>query len=299
MTRHYIVAGHRFAMILPDGNPLCERISNYAPFEVPEADTPLFTLEVVDKSQLPALQKEEYYNEPADEPDQPRIEIFRNTDTSGEFRWVFECAPVQKMKICVRIVATEDFSKAKVAVADYETIGQFGLNNAMMLIFAFRTAPLKTLEMHASVIINGGRGYMFLGKSGTGKSTHSSLWMKYIPGSELLNDDNPVVRIEQDGTARVYGTPWSGKTPCYRNLDCPVGAVVRLNQYKENRIRKCGTLEAYATVFPSCSGLRTIDTVADGLHEAIEKMALDVPCYVLDCLPDEGAAVLCHDTVTA
>ena len=299
MTKHYIVAGHRFALTLPDGNPLCGKLSNYAPFEVPEEDTPLFTVELVDKRSLPALRKEAYYSDPTDEPDQPRIEIFRNADESSEYRWVFECAPVQKMPICVKIVATEDFGKAKFAVADNENIGQFGLNNAMMLIFAFRTAPLKTLEMHSSVIMHEGRGYMFLGKSGTGKSTHSSLWMKYIPGCELLNDDNPVVRIDDEGTAIVYGTPWSGKTPCYRNLSCPVGAVVRLNQYKENRIKRCGVLEAYATVFPSCSGLRTIESIADGMHEAIEKMAVAVPCYTLDCLPDEGAAVLCHDTVTA
>ena len=40
---------------------------------------------------------------------------------------------------------------------------------------------------------------MFLGPSGTGKSTHARLWLQYIDSTELVNDDNPVVRIYQDG----------------------------------------------------------------------------------------------------
>ena len=57
---------------------------------------------------------------------------------------------------------------------------------------------------------------MLLGKSGTGKSTHSRLWLKYIPDTKLLNDDNPAVRIMDNNTIMIYGTPWSGKTPCYK-----------------------------------------------------------------------------------
>ncbi len=53
---------------------------------------------------------------------------------------------------------------------------------------------------------------MFLGESGTGKSTHSRMWLENIEGSTLLNDDAPAVRISADGTT-AYGTPWSGKTP--------------------------------------------------------------------------------------
>lgn len=297
MTKKYRVAGHVFSLTLPDGSRMCQGLDNYAPFETKEECEPLFSVELKDKSLLPPLEKEVVYNEPSDEPGQPRIEVYRNT-ADKEYTWVFECAPVQKMPVCARIMANEDFSKALFAVADEERIGLFGLNNAMMLMYAFRTAPLKTLEMHSSVIMHGGKGYMFLGKSGTGKSTHSSLWMKNIPDCQLMNDDNPIIRIGEDGTARVYGSPWSGKTPCYKNLECPIGALVRLNQYKENRIRRCSVLETYAAIYPSCSGLRSLSSIADGLHETIEKIALEIPCFVLDCLPDREAAVLCHDTVT-
>ena len=297
MTQQYLVAGNRFALQMADASPLWERLGNYAPFRVAGDQEPLFTLEFVEH--LDPVVKVPVYTEKAEDPDQPRIEIYRNgnpEDPRG-FAWVFEMAPVQQMNICARVLVTEDFSRAQLAVASVEAVGEFAINNALMLLYAFRTAPIGTLELHASVILHGGKGYLFLGKSGTGKSTHSSLWLKYIPDCELLNDDNPIIRVGEDGSIRVYGSPWSGKTPCYRNLDAPVGAIVRLNQYPENRIRRCSVFEAYASVYPSCSGLRAIPTIGDGMHASIEKVALEIPCYVLDCLPDEGAARLSHDTI--
>ena len=297
MTKQYIVAGHRFELRLADDSILWKQLSNYEPFVTEDREKPLFSLEYVEASKIGKPDKEVVYNTPSEEPDQPRMEIYRNREDS-RFKWIFEMAPVQRMNICVRMICTEDFTEAQVAVANEERLGAFGINNSMMLLYAFTTAPFLTLEMHSSVTRNDGKGYMFLGKSGTGKSTHSSLWLKYIPGSDLMNDDNPIIRIV-DGVARVYGSPWSGKTPCYRNTDAPIGAIVKLNQYKENRIHRCSALEAYSIIFPSCSGLRSIERIADGLHETIEKLALEVPCFVLDCLPDEGAAQLCHKTVKA
>ena len=298
MTEQYLVAGHRFELVLPDDSPLRGKLANYAPFRTTSGDGALFTLEYVE--QMDPVLKIPVYTEKAEDPDQPRIEIYRNgnPDDSRGFEWVFEMAPLQTMNICARMIVSTDFSRAQLASARAESLGEFAINNGLMLLYAFRTATLGTLELHASVIMNGGKGYLFLGKSGTGKSTHSRLWLDYIPGSELLNDDNPIIRIGEDGIVRVYGSPWSGKTPCYRNLEAPVGAIVRLNQYPENRIRRCSLFEAYATVYPSCSGLRAIEEIGDGMHASIEKVALDIPCYVLDCLPDEAAARLCHDTVT-
>ena len=123
------------------------------------------------------------------------------------------------------MLTNADFSVCKVSLFGNDADRLFGIGNAMMIAFAFAAAYYDTILMHASVTMNEGRGYLFLGKSGTGKSTHSKLWMKHIAGSDLLNDDNPAVRFTPQG-AIVYGTPWSGKTPCYRNLQVPIGGLI-------------------------------------------------------------------------
>ena len=299
MTKYYTVAGHSFSFTMQDDCPIWGGLSNYAPFEVEKpAAKPVFALEFV--YSMEKMQKVPVYTDKAEDPDQPRIEIFHRApceaDPEGR-EWIIEMAPVQEMDICARLVASPDFRSGRLAVA-HPKVGEFAINNAMMILYAFTTASGGTLEMHASVIKRGGYGYMFLGKSGTGKSTHSSLWLKYIEGSELLNDDNPILRVGEDGVARVYGSPWSGKTPCYKNDSVPVGAIVRLNQYPENRIVRNSTVESYAAVYPSCSGFRALREMADGMHSTIEKVVLSVPCYTLDCLPDEAAARLSCETIS-
>ncbi|HRF86188.1 hypothetical protein [Bacteroides acidifaciens] len=193
----------------------------------------------------------------------------------------------------------EEFSTCRVSLfGDYNN-QSFGLNNAMMIAFAFSGAYHDIILMHASVTIYDNKGYLFLGKSGTGKSTHSQLWHKYISGSELLNDDNPALRFfPKEGKVRVYGTPWSGKTPCYRNLSVETGAFLRLEQYPENLINKEPGIKAFASILSSCSTMiwdkcsyaRICDTVAS----IVER----IPAYYLRCRPDEAAARLSHQAIT-
>lgn len=89
-------------------------------------------------------------------------------------------------------------------------------------MYALSTANKDTAIVHAAAVIYENHSYLFLGPCGTGKSTHADLWVKHIDGAELLNGDNPVVRI-MNGRAFAYGSPWSNKQPCYRNVSSPIG----------------------------------------------------------------------------
>ena len=173
---------------------------------------------------------------------------------------------------------------------------QFVLGNATMIAYAYATADKKTVLMHASVVSLEGRGYLMTAPSGTGKSTHTRLWRQCFDQCELVNDDNPVVRIEQ-GKAIVYGSPWSGKTPCYRNVCHPVGAYVRLFQEPENNIHPYQPLEAYAMLLPAMSSMVWDKRMQTGVSKTVAEMVRLNPMYRLGCRPDEAAARLCRDTI--
>ena len=173
----------------------------------------------------------------------------------------------------------------------------FQVNTSLMIQYTFATAGLGTLLLHASVTRYEGRGNLFFGVSGTGKSTHSRLWHEFVPGSDLMNDDNPVIRWE-DGVFRVYGSPWSGKTLCYRNVVAPVNALVRLEQYPENRIARLEPLQAYASVIAAVSTIRWNHDIMSLLVPTIERVAMTVPCYQLRCRPDEEAVRVCKEAIT-
>lgn len=174
----------------------------------------------------------------------------------------------------------------------------FVVDNFLMMIYAFATAVCGTLMVHASVIEYEGRGYLFLGKSGTGKSTHARLWLKNIAGSRLLNDDNPVVAADPlTGQVKVYGTPWSGKTPCYLNKSVPVGAFVRLEQAPCNDISRLTAVRAFASILPSCSCVKQETEIYKGIIDSVTQIAMQIPVFHLKCLPDRDAAYLSMRTV--
>ena len=193
------------------------------------------------------------------------------------------------------LVCTKNYREGRLITTGMHQ--KMAIDNALMVLFALSTANRQTLLFHAAVVSHEGKGYLFLGKSGTGKSTHARLWLQHIEGTELMNDDNPVVRIGNDGKATVYGSPWSGKTPCYRNVSCPVGAIVVLSQAPYNKIQRLGGIQAYATLVASISGMRWDEQIAEGLHLTENLLASRVAMWHLECLPDEDAAKLCQKNI--
>ncbi len=201
-----------------------------------------------------------------------------------------------KDRDCCLLIANTDFSECHCALNGDWTMRSFGLNDALMLAYAFAGSHQQTLLIHASCVAYKGLGYPFIAESGTGKSTHSSLWMKHIEDVELLNDDNPIIRII-DGTPYIYGSPWSGKTPCYRNMRRPLGAVVRIERAPANSIERLGPVQALASLLPACSSMKWDNTIYNNLCDVLTILIGTTPTYTLHCLPDEGAARLCQTTV--
>lgn len=292
MIRTFKVAEHCFSLSLPEESVLWGLLGQYDPFVCTDGGAgSLFSLDVV--RTLP-----EMLLEPVLDPETEEGETVLRLFKSGS-DWLVEMSPDKSVPVVARLRIKEDYTEGWLKFEDgiSKHLMLFAVNNSLMLLYAFRTSTLGTLEMHASVIRCDGRAFLFLAKSGTGKSTHSSLWLKHVPGSELLNDDNPVVRAYPDGRVICYGSPWSGKTPCYRNIEAPVGAFVRIRRSPENRIQKLDIFNAYALLFSSSSGFKADRAMADGLHDTFSSIAGVSPCFVLDCRPDGEAAKVCSEAV--
>ncbi len=198
---------------------------------------------------------------------------------------------------CCLLQANKDFSNCQCALNGNYDMRCFGLNNALMLVFAFAGSHQQTLLIHASLVRHNGRGYAFIAKSGTGKSTHVSLWLRHIPNCDLMNDDNPIIRII-DGQPYIYGGPWSGKTPCYRQVKAPLGAVTRIDRAPENSIEKLPPIEAFASFLPSCSSMKWDNDIFNNVCNTVTKVVETTGIYTLHCLPNKEAAILCHKTIS-
>jgi len=286
---YFRVADVCFSIAAPEVCELKRMLPSYAPFNIPRLEEKLI------------LQTEVRDGEVSSDPVGEELGQF---DCGGTNHGIYKTADgykvvistVEKNLACAMLV-NANFSQCTISLFGSPEDRRFGLGNAMMLAFAFSAAYYNIILMHASVTLNAGYGYLFLGKSGTGKSTHSKLWRQYIEGSDLLNDDNPAVKACEDGRIIVYGTPWSGKTPCYRNMQVPVGAIVRLEQAPKNEIKREPMLHAFASVLSSCSTMIWDKPSYWSITQTVEQVAKHTPVFYLKCLPDEAAARLSYLTI--
>lgn len=199
---------------------------------------------------------------------------------------------------CCLLQTNASFSQCSCALKGNFLCREFGLNNALMLVFAFASSFKKALLIHASLVRHSGRGYAFIAKSGTGKSTQVSNWLRYIPDCDLMNDDNPIIRII-DGEAFIYGSPWSGKTPCYRNVKAPLGAVTRIDRASHNWVERLRPVEAFASFLPACSSMKWDKQVFNNVCDSVTDVIRCSRLYILHCLPDRESAIVCHDAIAA
>lgn len=265
--------------------------SRFSPFAVTTAQKPLLQIDIK-QMPLPELAGEIIY-----EPENNGVGLItaRSSRLAGgslviEFRHVAEAETRVWMKM------PPELDRAEIILApDGDSNDPYFLSHAIMIAYLMAIAGNGTLMIHASAVIHDGRAYLFQGVSGTGKSTHARLWTENIGGAELLNDDNPVIRFTADGTAMAYGSPWSGKTHCYRNLSASIGAFVRIVRAKHNELRRLSPLMAYASLTASVLYLPLFgDRLREMRHRTLERIIETVPCCEMHCRPDADAALTCR-----
>lgn len=142
--------------------------------------------------------------------------------------------------------------------------------------------------LHASCVEYEGKAYLFSARSGTGKSTHTHLWLKYLNGARIINDDKPAIRLV-DGKFYAYGTPWSGKTDESVNIGVPIAGIAFLSR-GENSIKRISGIKALKlflnqTVRPDDKELM------NGMLETLNKILTEVPVFELTCDMSENAVL--------
>lgn len=290
-TQTYKIAGHKVVVELIDAPAAAAKVApSFQPFLVDaQSDGNVILSAVVDSRYRP------------DASELKKIAHFSISDLEYSMFERANRSVVFTIRDCDRTPMTiidisPDFASAKIVVMPKDDRYVRVLSNAIMIAYTFATSGLNTLTIHSSTVRYQGRAYMFLGKSGTGKSTHSQAWLRNFPDVELMNDDNPIIRLDDNG-ATAYGSPWSGKTPCYKQTSAPIGALVGLVQAKHNKIEKLDCVKGFVHLFSSVSTLICHSKAYDSILNTTLRLAERVPVYEFENLPDDAAAQLCNSTV--
>lgn len=163
----------------------------------------------------------------------------------------------------------------------------------------YRIICRKILEydamlMHCAAICVDGEAYLFTAVSGTGKTTHISLWKeKFGDRCFVVNGDKPILRMV-DGKFYACGTPWRGKENYGTNLNVPIKAICILERGEKNEIKQIPAHEAISTVITQT--LRTNDMYEmEKMLTLSDKLLTSVPFYRLKCNMDKEAADVSYE----
>lgn len=154
-----------------------------------------------------------------------------------------------------------------------------------------------TFLFHGSALAMDGNGYLFTAPSGTGKSTHASLWRQVFGDAvTMVNDDKPLIHATENGIY-ICGSPWDGKHALSTNIQVPLKGICLLSRGKENSISPISPALAYSTLLGQT--LRPRDPILmKKTLTLLDRMMAQVPLYALTCNISPEAALVAHRGLT-
>lgn len=205
------------------------------------------------------------------------------------------CEAPGKRGPVVRVRYREDFVRVCCEINQEAYPGKITSVDKLMQLFPLRQMLLSRniFLLHASQAVLEGKGILFTGRSGIGKSTQAGLWKKYR-GAELVCNDRTALRKEEGGW-RTYGFPIDGSSPVYARGSWRAGAIVVLSQGNSSRVRRCGGAEAMKALMEQAVTDVWNQELLGKLTEKIAELVSAVPVYFLACTPKEEAVRCLED----
>lgn len=133
-----------------------------------------------------------------------------------------------------------------------------------------------------------GRGLLFAGKSGAGKSTTARLWHKHTKAM-VLNDDRVIVRKRRN-KFYIHGSPWHGDFNDY--LESKTGSALLeklffIEHASKNDAWKIDRMEAFRNLYPSLFPTFWNKTCLENIASISAELIKKVPCYRMGFVNDK------------
>ncbi len=203
-------------------------------------------------------------------------------------------------KTYAKICFSKDYKNNEIMLCNLEP--KYGIPTHRLMynicgrVFSYSMVMHSAFEFHSSSVAYDGAGVAFSAVSGTGKSTHTSLWLNNFEGAYLINDDTPVISKAKDGSFVISGTPWAGSTGINTPVTLPLKAIVFIERAPTNSIERISSAEAIAPMFKA---LRTLlnDAMLASIISTLNELLAQIPAYRLKCNMDSEAAFVARDAI--
>lgn len=203
-------------------------------------------------------------------------------------------------KVISKIAFSQDYSSVEILAYNVKNI--YDIGSDYYLLNLFDNMMRYCMQMHSSFVFHSSAigcndgGVVFSAVSGTGKSTHTSLWLKEFSDAYIVNDDSPIIRLEKDGDVKLCGTPWAGTTGINTNVIIPLKGIVFLERSETNSVEKISAMQSVSRFLSSVSPALNSVMFEKSL-DTLNKILSNVPAYILKCNMEPDAAHVAREKI--
>lgn len=134
-----------------------------------------------------------------------------------------------------------------------------------------------------------GRGLLFAGKSGAGKSTTARLWHKHSKAM-VLNDDRIIIR-KLNGKFFIYGSPWHGEFSDYlasRIESAPLKRIFFIHHSPKNIATRISPKQAFNLLYPALFPTFWDKNCLENIAAFCDDLVKNVSCFNLGFVNNKG-----------
>ena len=194
----------------------------------------------------------------------------------------------------IKLNIKEEFIKMKKDEIPYLSLDE---HEYMWTCEAFYNELLRHngMMLHSSCVEKDGFAYLFSARSGTGKSTHTHLWLKNLEGTRIINDDKPAL-VYDNGKWYAFGTPFSGKTDENLDVKIPVRAITFLHRSETNTVKRIPPFQAVGLLLEQT--IKPADrNLAENMLELADILLREIPVFSLGCNLQDDAAIIAYNEI--
>jgi hypothetical protein len=152
------------------------------------------------------------------------------------------------------------------------------------LIFYYIISRNNCIMIHSSGVFDGNKGYLFCGRSGSGKTTISKIW--HSEKAIIINDDRIIARKKADGYF-IYNTPMNYRD---ESKKAPLDMIFLLCHSAENYATKINGAEAVARLMSNCIQHNYDSKLIKSVISFSEDICGQIPVYELGFVPNQCIA---------
>lgn len=160
-------------------------------------------------------------------------------------------------------------------------------------LIALHLYKFNSFVMHGALISVNDEGFIFLAKSGVGKTTHLRMYLDtFKEKAEIINGDKPIIKYI-DGKFYGYGTPYNGKENMGVNKRVEIKGICFLKRGSINKASEMDKDEASTLIFNQIllpNNMEDYDILINLLNIFISK----INTISLECNLDKEACLVSY-----